>query len=86
VCASVECENLTDLLFFDGVGFGFAGPGTVLCDNLCYVFMFLSVATSNLIATSLAQKVALSLCNLSSNHHHHHHHHPLFSVLLAPDV
>ncbi|CAK9207998.1 unnamed protein product [Sphagnum troendelagicum] len=32
------------------------GPGTVLCDNLCYVFMFLSVATSNLIATSLAQK------------------------------
>jgi Na+-driven multidrug efflux pump len=37
-------------------GLGFAGPGTVLCDNLCYVFMFLSVATSNLIATSLAQK------------------------------
>ncbi|KAH9531217.1 hypothetical protein CY35_19G025700 [Sphagnum magellanicum] len=32
------------------------GPGTVLCDNLCYVFMFLSVATSNLIATALAQK------------------------------
>ncbi|KAJ7526962.1 hypothetical protein O6H91_16G029200 [Diphasiastrum complanatum] len=32
------------------------GPGTVLCDQLSYVFMFLSVATSNLIATSLAQK------------------------------
>ncbi|KAH8945320.1 hypothetical protein BDL97_12G036100 [Sphagnum fallax] len=32
------------------------GPGTVLCDQLCYVFMFLSVATSNLIATSLAHK------------------------------
>lgn len=34
-----------------------AGPGTVLCDQVCYIFMFLSVATSNLIATSLAQKV-----------------------------
>lgn len=32
------------------------GPGTVLCDQVCYIFMFLSVATSNLIATSLAQK------------------------------
>ncbi|CAM6011948.1 unnamed protein product [Sphagnum balticum] len=32
------------------------GPGTVLCDQLCYVFMFLSVATSNLIASSLAHK------------------------------
>jgi hypothetical protein len=83
VCALVECEKLTDLLFFDGWGLGFAGPGTVLCDNLCYVFMFLSVATSNLIATSLAQKVAFSLCNLSS---YHYHHHPLFSVLLVPDV
>ncbi len=36
------------------------GPGTVLCDQLCYVFMFLSVATSNLIATSLAHKVSSS--------------------------
>lgn len=34
-----------------------SGPGTVLCDQVCYIFMFLSVATSNLIATSLAQKV-----------------------------
>ncbi|XP_024542883.1 protein DETOXIFICATION 46, chloroplastic [Selaginella moellendorffii] len=32
------------------------GPGTVMCDGLSYVFMFLSVATSNLIATSLANK------------------------------
>ncbi|GAB2291764.1 Protein DETOXIFICATION 46, chloroplastic [Dionaea muscipula] len=32
------------------------GPGTVLCDNMSYVFMFLSIATSNLVATSLAQK------------------------------
>lgn len=32
------------------------GPGTILCDQTCYVFMFLSIATSNLIATSLAQK------------------------------
>jgi hypothetical protein len=36
------------------------GPGTVLCDQVCYIFMFLSVATSNLIATSLAQKVPFS--------------------------
>eukprot|EP00897_Mesotaenium_endlicherianum_P001226 jgi/Mesen1/1130/ME000123S00295 len=32
------------------------GPGTMLCDQISYLFMFLSVATSNLIATSLAQK------------------------------
>ncbi|MFS8031336.1 putative multi antimicrobial extrusion protein [Helianthus anomalus] len=32
------------------------GPGTVLCDYMCYVFMFLSVATSNLVATSLAKQ------------------------------
>ncbi|CAK9142069.1 unnamed protein product [Ilex paraguariensis] len=32
------------------------GPGTVLCDNMCYVFMFLSIATSNFVATSLAKK------------------------------
>lgn len=32
------------------------GPGTVLCDQFCYIFMFLSVATSNLVATALAQK------------------------------
>ncbi|KAL9259731.1 DETOXIFICATION 46, chloroplastic-like protein [Drosera capensis] len=32
------------------------GPGTVLCDNMSYVFMFLSIATSNLVATALARK------------------------------
>ncbi|KAL8556186.1 hypothetical protein ACS0TY_003830 [Phlomoides rotata] len=32
------------------------GPGTVFCDNTSYVFMFLSTATSNLVATSLARR------------------------------
>ncbi|KAA8546027.1 hypothetical protein F0562_020522 [Nyssa sinensis] len=32
------------------------GPGTVFCDNTSYVFMFLSIATSNMVATSLAKK------------------------------
>ncbi|XP_073307034.1 protein DETOXIFICATION 46, chloroplastic [Primulina huaijiensis] len=32
------------------------GPGTVFCDYTCYVFMFLSIATSNLVATSLAKQ------------------------------
>ncbi|XP_008645186.1 protein DETOXIFICATION 46, chloroplastic isoform X2 [Zea mays] len=32
------------------------GPGTVFCDYLSYIFMFLSVATSNMVATSLAKK------------------------------
>ncbi|CAM6102946.1 unnamed protein product [Calypogeia fissa] len=32
------------------------GPGTVFCDQTSYVFMFLSIATSNLIATALAHK------------------------------
>lgn len=32
------------------------GPGTVFCDQVGYLFMFLSVATSNLIATSLAKQ------------------------------
>ncbi|CAA7028298.1 unnamed protein product [Microthlaspi erraticum] len=32
------------------------GPATVVCDYLCYTFMFLSVATSNLVATSLARR------------------------------
>lgn len=37
----------------------FAGPGTVFCDYTSYVFMFLSIATSNLVATSLASKVCI---------------------------
>ncbi|CAK7329627.1 unnamed protein product [Dovyalis caffra] len=32
------------------------GPGTVLCDGMSYLFMFLSIATSNMIATSLAEQ------------------------------
>ncbi|CAA6673678.1 unnamed protein product [Spirodela intermedia] len=31
-------------------------PGTVICDYLSYAFMFLSIATSNMVATSLAKK------------------------------
>lgn len=34
-----------------------SGPGTVLCDYTSYLFMFLSIATSNLVATSLARQV-----------------------------
>lgn len=32
------------------------GPGTVLCDGMSYIFMFLSIATSNMVATSLAKE------------------------------
>ncbi|KAJ3693965.1 hypothetical protein LUZ60_009445 [Juncus effusus] len=32
------------------------GPGTVFCDYLSYIFMFLAIATSNMVATSLAQQ------------------------------
>lgn len=32
------------------------GPATVLCDYMSYVFMFLSIATSNMVATSLARQ------------------------------
>ncbi|KAM6554758.1 hypothetical protein CsatB_015520 [Cannabis sativa] len=32
------------------------GPATVLCDNLSYLFMFLSIATSNMVATALAKR------------------------------
>ncbi|WVZ03142.1 hypothetical protein V8G54_023948 [Vigna mungo] len=34
-----------------------AGPATVVCDYLSYVFMFLSIATSNMVATALAKQV-----------------------------
>lgn len=43
----------------------FAGPGTVLCDNMSYVFMFLSIATSNFVATALAGKVCFSFSSHS---------------------
>lgn len=39
------------------ITFSLAGPGTVFCDNTSYIFMFLSIATSNLVATSLARQV-----------------------------
>ncbi|XVF45369.1 hypothetical protein PTKIN_Ptkin02bG0200300 [Pterospermum kingtungense] len=32
------------------------GPATVVCDYIGYLFMFLSVATSNMVATSLARR------------------------------
>ncbi|KGN61844.1 protein DETOXIFICATION 46, chloroplastic [Cucumis sativus] len=32
------------------------GPATVLCDYTSYVFMFLSIATSNMVATALAKQ------------------------------
>ncbi|XP_050231282.1 protein DETOXIFICATION 46, chloroplastic-like [Mercurialis annua] len=32
------------------------GPGTVLSDSMSYVFMFLSISTSNMVATSLAKQ------------------------------
>ncbi|XP_027356141.1 protein DETOXIFICATION 46, chloroplastic [Abrus precatorius] len=32
------------------------GPGTVFCDNMNLLFMFLSIATSNMVATSLAKE------------------------------
>lgn len=34
-----------------------AGPATVFCDYLSYSFMFLSIATSNMVATALAKQV-----------------------------
>ena len=40
------------------------GPATVVCDYLSYTFMFLSVATSNLVATSLARGVSLLELNI----------------------
>nr|POE51257.1 protein detoxification 46, chloroplastic [Quercus suber] len=32
------------------------GPGTVVCDYMSYIFMFLSIATSNMVATALAKQ------------------------------
>ncbi|GMJ12736.1 EDS5 HOMOLOGUE [Hibiscus trionum] len=32
------------------------GPATVVCDYIGYIFMFLSIATSNMVATSLARR------------------------------
>lgn len=46
---------------FDG-GFEWTGPGTVFCDNMNLLFMFLSIATSNMVATSLAKRVSTLSC------------------------
>ncbi|GAV75785.1 MatE domain-containing protein [Cephalotus follicularis] len=32
------------------------GPGMILCDGMSFVFKFLSIATSNIIATSIAEE------------------------------
>ncbi|KAM4099079.1 hypothetical protein ACJW30_07G127700 [Castanea mollissima] len=32
------------------------GPGTVVCDHMRNLFMFLSIATSNMVATALAKQ------------------------------
>ena len=42
---------------------GWVGPATVVCDYMGYIFMFLSIATSNMVATSLARRVSfLNIC------------------------
>lgn len=51
----MSCEVTID---WCGFGFGLAGPGTVMCDNIGFLFMFLSIATSNMVATSLARRVS----------------------------
>jgi hypothetical protein len=38
-----------------------AGPATVVCDYMTLTFMFLSVVTSNIIATALAKQVRVSV-------------------------
>ncbi|EPS69191.1 hypothetical protein M569_05574, partial [Genlisea aurea] len=56
------CSPLMSLIDTAVVGQGSSielaalGPGTVFCDYASYVFMFLSIATSNLVATSLARE------------------------------
>jgi len=44
--------------------FACVGPATVVCDYMSYVFMFLSVATSNMVATALAKQVILFIFNI----------------------
>lgn len=50
-----DCNSVFGFVLVNS--FNYAGPGTVLCDDVNYIFMFLSIATSNLVATSLARKV-----------------------------
>ncbi|KAK1572293.1 hypothetical protein Q3G72_030298 [Acer saccharum] len=55
------CAPLMSLISTAVVGQGSStelaalGPGTVFCDNMNLLFMFLSIATSNMVATSLAK-------------------------------
>ncbi|KAL5788603.1 hypothetical protein ACOSP7_005552 [Xanthoceras sorbifolium] len=55
------CAPLMSLISTAMVGQGSStelaalGPGTVFCDNMNLLFMFLSIATSNMVATSLAK-------------------------------
>lgn len=58
-----ECPNGGLLSFFcielnQINGFEITGPGTVFCDNMNLLFMFLSIATSNMVASSLAKQVS----------------------------
>ncbi|XP_038902800.1 protein DETOXIFICATION 46, chloroplastic-like isoform X2 [Benincasa hispida] len=56
------CGPLMSLIDTAVIGQGSAvelaalGPATVLCDYTSYVFMFLSIATSNMVATALAKQ------------------------------
>ncbi|XP_043709931.1 protein DETOXIFICATION 46, chloroplastic-like [Telopea speciosissima] len=56
------CGPLMSLIDTAVIGLGSSvelaalGPATVVCDYLSYVFMFLSIATSNMVATSLAKE------------------------------
>ncbi|XP_028548986.1 protein DETOXIFICATION 46, chloroplastic isoform X2 [Dendrobium catenatum] len=61
---NAECSSQDTVVFVSDVDppeapaaiDAFEGPGTVFLDNLSYIFMFLSISTSNLVATSLAKK------------------------------
>ncbi|KAF8410514.1 hypothetical protein HHK36_003044 [Tetracentron sinense] len=56
------CGPLMSLIDTAVIGLGSSvelaalGPATVVCDYLSYVFMFLSISTSNMVATSLARE------------------------------
>ncbi|GAV68153.1 LOW QUALITY PROTEIN: hypothetical protein CFOL_v3_11656, partial [Cephalotus follicularis] len=50
--------SLIDTAVIGGISIELAalGLGTILCDGMSFVFMFLSIATSNIIATSIARE------------------------------
>ncbi|KAF9596238.1 hypothetical protein IFM89_008401 [Coptis chinensis] len=49
-------EKAFDEAFWSSLELAALGPGTVVCDYMSYVFMFLSIATSNMVATSIARE------------------------------